>query len=260
MRLATLPYTGSLLLLFFFTSLFIGCSAQETRKVLLLPAPEKNEVAELSQRVKDQAAEIERLTAKLEAVTSDLEPLPEPIAPKLPTLKLKPDTAPEALQVKTEEETDVEGDSEAQAQTVADSRFETMQLYYRALAQIKNKDFGGALASLREFLKLTPDHVYADRVQYLISDVHYASREFGLAVVTANVLSSRYPHSFRVPDALFKRALALEAMGHREEARETLQELLKRFPRAADYEVASRRLAELTVEMKKEKSSSLSNP
>ena len=48
-------------------------------------------------------------------------------------------------------------------------------------------------------------------------------------VVETNLLESRYPYSVRMPEALYKRAMAYEGMGQQEQARQTLRDFFPDF-------------------------------
>lgn len=233
-------------------------------------------------QIREQEAEIERLTAALEAAKARTPekgaitqaPRPkardpwgdkralfaeEAQAESLPVKKLTPaDADPEdddAADLETTESapegpvrsavTAKDAATRNDGESIADSTHETMHLYYRGLQQLQEGQYEDAQASFREFLKLSPNHVYADRAQYLVAEAHFKSHELGLVVIATNVLESRYPHSFRVPDALYKRALALDGMGQPDQARATLRDLLKRFPKDPTADGASRLLASL---------------
>jgi TolA-binding protein len=223
----------------------------------------------LKQQVREQEAQIDRLNAAIEALKARPKETRHTAAEekerRLPVKKLSPaktlddeDAAEEAeAAAETGEETlDAIPESEwrdssaktpsaASGTLVADSTHEVMHLYYRALDRIKARDYDGALGDLREFLAAEPDHVYADRAQFQIADVHFRNKEYGLAVVATNLLEARYPHSFMLPQALYERGVSYEEMGNGAQASTVLRELVKRFPADPAADQASKKLAAL---------------
>lgn len=263
------------------SALLVGCASKSINPHPAKLDPNDEKLMILNQQVTDQGAEIAKLTAAVDALAARIRhsERPEPVAKApVPTrqkvARLHPDDQDESEDF-TLEPADEEGDeasqdaiaskpshqrddleaatetivpSEADAgATVADSAHETMQLYYRGLQLLEEKRYDEALKNLRAFLKLSPDHVYADRAEYLISQAHFMNKEYGLVVVETNLLESRYPYSVRLPEALYKRALAYEGMGQQEQARRTLRDFLSRFPKDPLAGEASRRLGEVSL-------------
>ena len=262
------------------SALLVGCASRSVNPHPAKLDPNDEKFMILNQQVTDQGAEISKLTAALDALTARirLSEHPEPVAkPTRPSrqkaIRLHVDPKDESEDFK-EEPADEPGDevsadaksskpsaerddveaatetivpSEADAgATVADSTHETMQLYYRGLQLLDEKRYDDSLKNLRAFLKLSPEHVYADRAEYLIAQDHFMNKEYGLVVVETNLLESRYPYSVRLPEALYKRAMAYEGMGQQEQARQTLHDFLSRFPKDPLAVEASRRLGEVS--------------
>jgi TolA-binding protein len=130
---------------------------------------------------------------------------------------------------------------------VVDSRHEGLHIYRQGVLFLKDRKFEEAIERFRKFLTENPEHVYADRAQYLMTEALYGNKEYGLVIVAAQLLESKYPFSFRIPEACYYRAMALLSMGQRPQATDALKDVMKRFPREPVAETASRKLAELSV-------------
>ncbi len=223
---------------------------------------ESERVTELTDRLKEQEREIERLTAQIEVLTAGIGVLKNTGAEvkTVPVKKLVPPT-PEEEEESQESDPLASGDEQPvpkalEGKSIADSTFETMQIYYRGLQQIEARDYDGALASFREFLNLDPENVYADRARYWIGEANFLANEFGLAIVESNLLESKHPQSFRLPDSLMMRALAYEQGNQPRLAIDTLRDLTKRFPKLLLFERASKKLAEMSLKNKTRSDSS----
>jgi|GEM_PF-1621223 len=232
---------------FHFAVFFVvcGCATTKVAQVTLDKAasqPDEKWVA-LNEKIKEQEAEIERLHALIDVLES--EPSQEaasPIAPPdLPVVKLKPESEKFPDRKEFTLSNTVVSDA-----TVADSSHESMHFYYEGLTSLETSHFDEAQRAFTRFLQESPSHVYADRAEYLVAKSYFESKEFGLAVLATNQLESRYPYSFRAPDALYYRALSYVNLGHKARAEATFQDLLKKYPWHRLAESASQKLAELT--------------
>lgn len=232
------------------TQFAIGCAVREVRKTNSVD-PNEEKFAELNDQIQQQKGEIEKLTAELRNVTARLSlekaprrsAHPKPAQPIVPSAK---DVQVEKLLPQDDEgELDSNKILHAEDDSVADSGQESMHFYLQALELLEEKRYEQALQSLRSFVTENPTHVYADRAQYLIAETHFQNREYGLVIVATNLLEARYPHSFRLPEALYKRAIAYLSMNQAAPAKTTLQHLLQRYPKDPLAETASKELAKL---------------
>ncbi len=207
-------------------------------------------LASLEAQVQESRSAHERLAGRLEIMTQSVSPRAsiKPLAPRgkmrkssnLPITRLTPTGDGQG-------ETTEEGEGEDETETVVDSRHEGLHLYRQALQLAKDRKFDEAIEKFRRFLQENPSHVYSDRAQYQIAEAHYGNKEYGLVIVAARLLETKYPYSFRIPEACYYRAMALLNMGQRPQATEALREIMKRFPHETVAEHASRKLAELSV-------------
>lgn len=198
---------------------------------------------ELNEKLAKQESQLTRLSAAIE--TLNAQGTPKPIASRT----APPAKAPVGEPVLSDDILDDDKDPLAPlgGETVADSKHETMHLYFTGLQNMEEGKFEIALNSFREFLKSNPEHVYADRAQFQIAEAHFANKEYGLAVVSTNLLEARYPFSFKVPESIYKRALSFAGMGQKDSASEALRNLLKKYPENPVAKLASRKLGEFSA-------------
>jgi TolA-binding protein len=224
--------------------ILIGCAgAPKVKK----PDLSEERFADVLDQLRQQKLRIRELTAELSEVRKQNEakkpdkPAATPqSAPVLPVEKIIP---PET----DEDSEDQEGPLSDEGNPIADSSHEMMHWYYKGAHALKEKHYDEAVVSFREFLKTEPSHIYADRAEYLITESHFKNQDYGLAIVAANRLEADHPHSFRLPDAYYLRAMAYLKMGQKADATESLRELVKRFPDHPISNRASRELASLST-------------
>lgn len=128
-----------------------------------------------------------------------------------------------------------------------DSQHASLHHYREGLALMEGRNWDEAIGAFAKFVDTEPNHIYADRAAYWISHCHFMAGDHGLAIVTSNKFESRYPHSPRLPEAIYYRALSHVELGQYEEAAPELRALLARFPSNLLASEASKKLAEITV-------------
>ncbi len=127
--------------------------------------------------------------------------------------------------------------------TIADSSHEELHKYFKGVQLLREKKQDEGLILLREFISENPGHVYADRAEMLIADTHLKNKDYGLVIVSTNVLENRYPHSVKLPEALYKRAMAFMALDQKEQARKTWERIRNDYPKSKIAEMAEKRIA-----------------
>ncbi len=201
-------------------------------------AEKRNKV--LQRRVDEEKAENTRLRKFLVPDEEGLAP-PDFVeavdeTPKMSVTVLKPQPLP----------SDPEEEEIEERRTIASSDFESMTWYQQGLERLRAGQYDQAIAAFTQFQKRNPEHVYADRAQYWIADSYFKNHEFGLAVVSFNLVVSRYPHSVKVPEAMFHAAMSHLEMGQRRPAQGLLRDILRQYPSDQIVTSASRKLAEIS--------------
>jgi tol-pal system protein YbgF len=87
-----------------------------------------------------------------------------------------------------------------------------------------------ALTGFEAFLKTFPRSDMADDAQFFIGETHFAQNRWGDAVAAYNQVIQKYASANAVPDAYYKRGLALERLGQLDAAQESWDAAVKNFP------------------------------
>lgn len=117
--------------------------------------------------------------------------------------------------------------------------------YEEILKLIESKDYRGAIARFKDFLKIYPQSEYADNAQYWIGEGHYALREFDQAILEFDAVRRKYPNGDKVPASLLKLGFAFAELGDKVDARLILQELIDRYPQSEEVQKARQKLKTL---------------
>ncbi len=122
------------------------------------------------------------------------------------------------------------------------------QQYDAAFALMKQGLYEKAAKSFREFIGLNPRTALADNAQYWIGEAAYVGRDFRTALDEFGKVVNDYPQSLKVPDALLKIGYTHYELSAYPKARETLTQIVARYPNTAVARSAEQRLQKMSKE------------
>ncbi len=125
---------------------------------------------------------------------------------------------------------------------------EEQAAYDAAFDALKRGRYGEAVAGFQGVLRDYPASQLADDAQYWIAEAHYVTREFEPALIGYRAVVDGYAGSQRVPEALLKIGYLQYELGAYDNARETLNQLIERFPGTAVAMSADTRLKKMDRE------------
>ena len=120
-----------------------------------------------------------------------------------------------------------------------------LRLYQQALDQLRGGRHDEAVSSFRGFVKQHPQHDLADNAQYWLGECFYDRKDYSTALREFRRVAEKFPQGNKAPDALLKVAFSYLALGSGRPARETLQEIVRNYPRHQAAGLAKAKLAEL---------------
>lgn len=191
------------------------------------------------QRIKDLESRIAKMDEELKSQGMLLKAREEELKLVRETLK----GAQQARESAVAERSDVRGELPGE-QVTAESDV-VKKDYDAGWRLLEQKDYRGAIARFREFLKRHPKSDLADNAQYWIGESHYALREFDQAILEFDAVRRRYPNGDKVPAALLKQGFAFAELGDKVDARLILQELMERYPQSPEAAKARQKLKAL---------------
>lgn len=117
--------------------------------------------------------------------------------------------------------------------------------YDDAMRLVDRKDYRGAMARFKDFLKKYPDSSLADNAQYWLGECYYAVKDYEQAILAFDDVRRRFPNGDKVPAAFLKQGFAFAELGDKGQARVILQELIERYPESEEAAKAKQRLKSL---------------
>jgi tol-pal system protein YbgF len=101
-----------------------------------------------------------------------------------------------------------------------------------------------ALSEFQQYIETYPDSEMADNAQYWIAEILFAQKNYQDSVDAYVRVFNISPRGDKAVIALYKRALALEEMGRRDDAVAQLKAIAKAYPKRPESEMAKQRLRE----------------
>lgn len=159
----------------------------------------------------------------------DLQPSDPPSAPDL--TQAPPEVSPTG--------------SEASAATVVPPNDQTFAAYDSAYVLFHEKRYREAEEKFKQFVLRYPNTELTDNAQFWIGECRYARQDYGAALEAFSATVANHPGGNKVPDALLKAGKCLEALGRKDQARQTYLEIQRRFAGTAVAFAAEERLVGL---------------
>ncbi len=129
--------------------------------------------------------------------------------------------------------------------TVAGTQPGPSQLYQKGLDLINRGSYATGRAVLQEMLTTYPTSDLAPDAQYYLAESLFKEKNWAAADPAYAAVVSSYPNSSRVRNALYKRGQVAVQLGNIPQARQYFEQVIARFPRTDEAELAAETLKTL---------------
>jgi tol-pal system protein YbgF len=116
--------------------------------------------------------------------------------------------------------------------------------YLQTFDLLKNGRYDDAIRGFKSMIQKWPDGRYTDNAWYWMGEAFYVKREFPSAIQSFQTVPERFPTSPKAPDALLKLAAAQSESRQKDQARASLQRLVRDYPNSNAANLARQRLAQ----------------
>jgi tol-pal system protein YbgF len=116
-------------------------------------------------------------------------------------------------------------------------------LYSYAYELHRQGKYEESIDKFQEFIDKMPNDDLADNSQYWIGESYYSMRDYNKALAAFKLVTTKYPKGGKMPDAMLKIGYTYNAQGKRTEAKATLEQLVKQYPRSSSANLAKQMLA-----------------
>lgn len=120
-----------------------------------------------------------------------------------------------------------------------------LKTYEAALALYQAKKYKPAAAALDQFLRSNPNSAYAPKAMFWLGNSWYAQGECKPAIDAHSRLLKQWPDSDKAPEALLAIAGCQQRDNQIAAARQSLENLMAKYPNAAAATIAQQRLSTL---------------
>ena len=105
-------------------------------------------------------------------------------------------------------------------------------LYQQAYTDYTQGRYPLAVSGFKELIAADPNSDLADNAQYWIGECLLAQRQYREALEAFDAVLSLYPDSNKLPEATYKKAVALDALGSRADAIAQLELVIENYPQS----------------------------
>jgi len=137
------------------------------------------------------------------------------------------------------------------AQSGGDASFDPEQArhnYTQAFNLIKARRYDDAMGSLEQFVQHYPKSDLAGNAQYWLGELNFVKGDYKKAVGEFDKVLTQHASSKKAADAMLKKGFSFYELGEWEEARNSLTELTKKYPKSTPAHLAQKRLQKMKRE------------
>ena len=117
--------------------------------------------------------------------------------------------------------------------------------YEKAFSQLKDGRYDQAVAAFKEFVKSYPKGRFVGNAQYWLGEANYVQRNYKLALSDFEKVVKNYPTSPKRADAMLKMGYTYQELGRLDEAKISLNNVLKSYPNSTAANLAQKRLQDI---------------
>jgi len=118
-------------------------------------------------------------------------------------------------------------------------------LYSNGLRDITSGKYDLARSEFQDYLRYYGNTDLAGNAQFYLGEIAYSQKNYDLAVAEYDKVLTNYQHSFKVPPARLKKALANIELGQKATGVRELREIVKRYPGTEEDRRARAKLKEM---------------
>jgi len=118
-------------------------------------------------------------------------------------------------------------------------------LYEQAKRDFDKGDFESARKGFQKFVKLYTKSENADNAQFWIGETYYREAWYEKAILEYEEVKKRYATGNKIPSALLKQGMSFQQLKEKSNARLILEELIKKFPKSSEADIAEKILKAL---------------
>jgi tol-pal system protein YbgF len=118
-------------------------------------------------------------------------------------------------------------------------------LYSNGLRDITSGKYDLARSEFQDYLRYYGSTDLAGNAQFYLGEIAYSQKNYDLAVAEYDKVLTNYSHSFKVPPARLKKALANIELGQKATGVRELREIVKRYPGTEEDRRARAKLKEM---------------
>jgi tol-pal system protein YbgF len=205
----------------------------------------------LEKTLKDWTSEMDLMKAQVAALERQMREMKDRLSALEGQSKLQGESSNEQEIGKKSEEPQKEiPPKEAQAVKPAPEKLTKYETAYNAF---KNKRYKESREKFEAFIKEFPKDELADNAHFWIAETSYNEKDFEGAILSYETFLKKYPNSKKAPAGFLKQGLSFIAIGDKKTGKVILEQLVERYPKSKEAEIAQKSLDDLNKKTVKKK-------
>ena len=119
------------------------------------------------------------------------------------------------------------------------------ELYTESKQAFDAGNFDTARKGFKNLINKFPNSAHADNAQFWIGEIYYNEKWYEKAILEYQNVIEKYPKGNKVPASLLKQGFAFLNLGDKANARLILKELVKKYSKSTEANIATKKLKEL---------------
>lgn len=204
----------------------------------------------MDKSLKQWSTEIELLRSQMNSMDIQMKEMQA----KLSVIEAKPaspdETKKEEAKPQDTKPADTKAPDAKPAEAKAPEAKDPIKHYEAALNTYKEKKYKEAREKFESFLKEYPKDKLASNAQFWLAETYYAEEDYAGAIVEYDVLLKNHPTSDKAIGALLKQGYAFIEMGDKKAGKGILEQLVQKYPKAKEAEIAKKKIEEISKKPK----------
>lgn len=215
-----------------FSLSFSGCIATSREYVDL-----KDEIYQLQLKLNEVQKNQADLSAKMDTLTVSMDALNAELVETQNSMSLLGQRLEDVESNLTRRINNVSDTGSSSSASPAPSK-----VYQLAYSDFSRGKYELAMVGFKSYLEEYPNGELSDQAQYYLGECYYSQGKWQEASDEFELVEKKYNNPRSVPAARLKRALSLEQLDKKEEAKKVLEDLIKDFPNSPESYTAKDKL------------------
>ena len=160
---------------------------------------------------------------------------------------------PKEQEAERKSEASQKGSPAREEQAVKPAASDKLAKYDAAYNAFTKKHYKESREKFEAFIREFPKDELADNAHFWIAETSYNEKDFEGAILSYETFLKKYPNSKKAPAGLLKQGFSFIEIGDKKTGKAILEQLIERYPKAKEAELAKKSIEDLSKKTVKKK-------